>query len=80
MYVRAVITEHFLYVEEQAKQKLQDELDKMKHEQSLRAMETYHERRQTALEYYKRKYEEENGVKPDECDCGRSHSAVDEID
>jgi hypothetical protein len=45
---------------------LPDELDKIKHEQSLRAMETYHERRQAALDYYKRKYEEENGVKPEE--------------
>jgi hypothetical protein len=83
MYVRAVIAEHSLELEKQAKQKLQDELDKIKHEHSLRAMESYHERRQAALDMYKKKYEELNGVKPDECDCGRLHCVhlgEDEID
>jgi hypothetical protein len=83
LYVRAIIAEHALEAEKLAKEKLQHALDKIQHEQSLRAMENYHERRQSALDYYKRKYEEENGVKPDECDCGRQHCVHlgdDEID
>jgi hypothetical protein len=76
MYVRAVIAEHSLELEKQAKQKLQDELNKIKHEQSLRAMKFYHERCQAALDFYKKKYEEKNG--DDRFNC--VHLGEDEID
>jgi hypothetical protein len=46
----------------------------------MQAMKNYHERRQAALNFYKEKYENEHGIKPDECDCGQPHLAEDEID
>jgi hypothetical protein len=80
LYIRLVVAEHSLEAEKHAKLKLQDEIDKIKHEQSMQAMKNYHERRQAALNFYKEKYEKEH---PDECDCGRhdcTHLAEDEID
>jgi hypothetical protein len=80
LYIRLVIAEHSLELEKQAKLKLQEELDKIKHDQSLQAMQNYHERRQAALDFFKKKYEMEH---PDECDCGRqdcTHLGEDEID
>jgi hypothetical protein len=47
LYIRLVIAEH-------AKLKLQEELDKIKHDQSLQAMQNYHERRQAALDFFKK--------------------------
>jgi hypothetical protein len=52
------------------------ELDNIRHQQSLQAMKNFHERREAALEYYRRKYDE----KADECDCGRNDCGEDEID
>jgi hypothetical protein len=83
MYIRLVIAEHSLELERQAKLKLQEELDKLKHDQSLQAMQNYHERRQAALDFFRKKYEIEHGIKPDECDCGRqdcTNLGEDEID
>jgi hypothetical protein len=73
LYVRVIIAVYALEAEKLAKEKLQNALDNIQREQSLHAMKNYHERRQAALDYYKRKYEQENGVKPDECDCGHLH-------
>jgi hypothetical protein len=75
LYVRVVVAEYSL--EKLANDKIQAELDKIQHQQSLRAMENYHE--QAAHDYYKRKHEVENGVKPDECDCVRPHMTEDVI-
>jgi hypothetical protein len=77
LYVRVVVAEYSL--EKLAKEKIQAELNKIQHQQSLRAMQNYHQCRQAALDYYKRKHEVANDVKPDECDCGRpdcTHLAV----
>jgi hypothetical protein len=51
LYVRTIIAEHSLEAKKLAKEKLQQALDKIKNEQSWRAMENYHERRQAALDY-----------------------------
>jgi hypothetical protein len=63
LYARVVVAEYS--IEKLANEKIQVELDKIQHEQSLRAMESYYERRQAALNHYKRKYEEENSAIPD---------------
>jgi hypothetical protein len=77
MYIRLVVAEHSLEAEKHDKMKLQDEIDKIKHEQSMQAMKNYHERRQAALNFYKEKYEKEHGIQPDECDCGLAEDEID---
>jgi hypothetical protein len=80
LYIRVVVAEYSLEKLSKLKLQVQMELDKIKHEVCMQAMHNYHEQRQTALEFYKRKYKMEHHV---ECDCGHlncAHIAKDVID
>jgi Zn-dependent M16 (insulinase) family peptidase len=72
LYIRVVVVEYSLEKLSKLKLQVQQELEKIKHEVCMQAMHSYHEQRQTALDFYKRKYKMEHTV---ECDCDHPNCA-----